>query len=65
MHILNVKQVANYLQVSEKTVYRYVAERKIPFVKHKGCKLFFIASDIDEWIRTGMVNSLGERYETN
>lgn len=47
--ILTVKQVADYLKVTERTIYRLAAAKKIPAFKVGGTWRFRKA-DIDSWI---------------
>ncbi len=48
--ILMIKDVAEYLKVTERTIYRLAAAKKIPAFKVGG-SWRFSRSDIDEWIR--------------
>ena len=48
--ILTIKQVANYLKVTERTIYRLAAAKKIPAFKVGGTWRFPRA-DIDNWIK--------------
>ena len=48
--ILTIKQVAEYLKVTERTIYRLAAVKKIPAFKVGGAWRFWRA-DIDSWIR--------------
>ena len=48
--ILTIKQVAEYLKVAERTIYRLAAAKKIPAFKVGGTWRFSRA-DIDGWIR--------------
>ncbi|MEQ8164717.1 MAG: helix-turn-helix domain-containing protein [Alphaproteobacteria bacterium] len=47
--IMTIKEVAEYLKLTEKTAYRLAAERKIPGFKVGGAWRFR-RSEIDEWI---------------
>ena len=47
--ILTIKQVAEYLKVTERTIYRLAAAKKIPAFKVGGTWRFR-ATDIDGWI---------------
>lgn len=47
--ILTIKEVAEYLRLVEKTVYRLASERKIPAFKVGGSWRFKKA-EIDKWI---------------
>lgn len=48
--ILTIRQVANYLKVTERTIYRLAAAKKIPAFKVGGTWRFS-TSDIDQWIQ--------------
>lgn len=48
--ILTIKQVAGYLQVTERTIYKLAAAKRIPSFKVGGAWRFSRA-DIDSWIR--------------
>ncbi len=48
--ILTIKQVAEYLKVTERTIYRLAAVKKIPAFKVGGTWRFSRA-DIDTWIK--------------
>jgi excisionase family DNA binding protein len=48
--ILTLKQVADFLKVTERTIYRLAAERKIPAFKVGGTWRFS-RTDLDSWIR--------------
>ncbi len=48
--ILTIKEVAEYLKVTERTIYRLAGAKKIPAFKVGGAWRFSRV-DIDEWIR--------------
>lgn len=48
--ILTLKQVASYLKVTERTIYRLAAAKKIPAFKVGGTWRFSRA-DIEDWIK--------------
>jgi len=48
--ILTIKQVADYLKVTERTIYRLAAAKKIPAFKVGGTWRFSRA-DLDQWIQ--------------
>lgn len=48
--ILTIKQVAEYLKVTERTIYRLAAVKKIPAFKVGGTWRFSRV-DIDSWIK--------------
>jgi len=47
--ILTIKQVAEYLKVTERTIYRLAGAKKIPAFKVVG-RWRFRKADIDRWI---------------
>ncbi|MDN5934626.1 MAG: helix-turn-helix domain-containing protein [Nitrosospira sp.] len=49
VEILTIKQVADYLKVTERTIYRLAAAKKIPAFKVGGTWRFSRV-DIDRWI---------------
>lgn len=49
--ILTIKDVAEYLKVTERTIYRLAAAKKIPAFKVGGIWRFRMA-DLDDWIAT-------------
>jgi len=57
----SLEQLVEYDPVnrSKATYYRYVRERLIPFHK-KGKNLFFLKSEIDEWLRSGRFRTIEE-----
>ncbi len=56
--ILTIKEVAAYLKVTERTIYRLAAEKKIPAFK-VGSTWRFPRSEIDQWIRQQTAGALG------
>lgn len=56
--ILTIKQVAEYLKVTERTIYRLAAAKKIPAFKVGGAWRFSLA-DIDRWIKQQSREGLG------
>ncbi len=57
--ILTIKQVADYLKVTERTIYRLAAAKKIPAFKVGGTWRFSRA-DIDSWIKQQSSVDLGD-----
>lgn len=49
--ILTVEEVANYLKLTKKTVYKLAADKKIPAFKI-GKFWRFKKTEIDEWIKS-------------
>jgi excisionase family DNA binding protein len=56
--IFTLREVAHYLKVTERTIYRLVAEHRIPAFKVGGSWRFRQA-DLDRWMRNQMY--LGEQ----
>jgi len=54
--VMTVREVAEYLKLTEKTTYRLVADGKIPGFKVGGAWRFRRA-DIDAWIETKKVEA--------
>lgn len=55
--ILTIKQVADYLKVTDRTIYRLAAAKKIPAFKIGGTWRFSRA-DIDGWIKQQSMEGL-------
>jgi excisionase family DNA binding protein len=67
--ILMIKDVAEYLKVTERTIYRLAAAKKIPAFKVGG-SWRFSRTDLDNWIREQTRSPTGEcrfqdRWELN
>jgi len=64
--ILTIKQVAEFLKVTERTIYRLAASKKIPAFKVGGAWRFAL-TDIDAWIRRQSIvdNDSGRSDETS
>ncbi len=60
--ILTIKQVAAYLKVTERTIYRLAAAKKIPAFKVGGTWRFSRA-DIDSWIKQQSMEGLDTSRE--
>ncbi len=51
---LDSRGAAEYLGLHRDTLRKLAAERAIPAVQDgRGCKLFFLRTDVDEWRRAG------------
>jgi len=51
--VLTLKEVADYLKATKRTIYRMVADRKIPAFKVGGSWQFQLV-EIDSWIKDRM-----------
>jgi excisionase family DNA binding protein len=56
--ILTIKEVALYLKVTERTIYRLAGAKKIPAFKVGGTWRFS-RSDIDQWIQQQSIGAEG------
>lgn len=54
--ILTIKQVDEYLRVTERTIYRLAAARQIPLFKVGGAWRFS-RTDLDDWIKQQSVRA--------
>lgn len=54
--VLDIKGAAEYLKVGEQTLYNWVNKRTIPHNK-RGRKLYFLRSELLEWLQDGHVNT--------
>jgi len=49
--IFSTKKLSNYLDISVNTIYRYVKNKNIPYHRIGGKNLFFIKSEIIDWMK--------------
>ena len=47
---MNVKQLAEYTQLSSRTIYNLVYQKKVPFKRISQKKVVFYKEEIDEWL---------------
>ncbi len=59
--IMTIKEVADYLKVTERTIYRLAAAKQIPAFKVGGSWRFSLA-DIDQWIKSQSSMPSDERH---
>lgn len=57
--IMNVEQVADYLNLAKATIYGHTMRRILPHSK-RGKRLYFVKSEIDEWIAKHRVKTYEE-----
>ena len=48
--VLNLKELSNYLGLSQSHIYKLTSEGKIPFYKPSGKNIYFDRVEIDKWI---------------
>ena len=53
--LLNVQEAASYLHIATSTLYRWVHQKKIKFVK-VGSRVLFSQDDLNEFINNNTVN---------
>lgn len=62
---MNVKEIAQYLGISESIVRRLVKDRQIPHLRIKGCIRFYVPK-VEEWLKLLTIETNGidtERQE--
>ena len=60
--IMTLPEVADYLKVAERTLYRLAASKKIPAFKVGGAWRF-TKSDIEAWIRSQVADESAKKKE--
>lgn len=56
--ILSFKEAAQYLDLSESSLYKLTSESKITFHKPNGGKLYFEKSDLNNWMLQNKIKSI-------
>lgn len=59
--LIDINQLAEYIGVSTHTIYLWVSQRKIPYVK-LGRNLRFRVDDIEQWIEENLYEQKAELY---
>ena len=54
--LLDISETARYLRISKSTLYRWVHQKKIKYIKI-GSRVIFSQSDIDEFINSNRTNT--------
>lgn len=49
---MTIEQASTYLNIAKPTIYGYVSNRAIPYIK-KGKKLYFETKELDTWLQEG------------
>lgn len=52
---MNAAEAANYLSMTKGLLYKLTSTHRIPFYKPMGKRIFFKASELDEWVNAGRV----------
>lgn len=58
---LTIEQACTYLNVAKPTLYGYVSNRFIPFIK-KGKKLYFERKELESWLHEGRKSTKKELF---
>jgi excisionase family DNA binding protein len=48
--ILSLAEACKYLELSKSTIYKLTHTNKIPFYKPNGKKIYFLKSDLNNWL---------------
>ena len=54
--LISVQELADKIKFNKLTIYRWVKERKIPFVKMPGNDIRFNKEKIENWIEARTIN---------
>lgn len=57
---LTIVEAAKYLSISESALYKKTSNKEIPYFVPGGKKIYFLKSDLDNWVLSGKVNSISE-----
>jgi len=57
--LLNITQAAEFINLAVPTVYTLASRKEIPFNK-KGKRLYFLKSELVDWIRSGRRKTIAE-----
>ncbi len=55
-NLLDIKEVARYLHIAKSTLYRWVNQKKIKYIK-VGSRVLFSQDDLNEFINNNTVNA--------
>ena len=64
VQLLNITEAANYLNVTVAALYTMTSRRLVPFNK-PGKRLYFLKSDLDQWIKSAKMNTYEEILKEN
>jgi excisionase family DNA binding protein len=59
--VLTVQQAAEFLDLTTQTVYGLVSDRKIPFSKPTGSRLYFSRLDLVDWLKSKKTITIQEQ----
>lgn len=61
--IMNASEAASYLGMTKGLLYKLTSTHRIPFYKPMGKRIFFKASELDNWVNAGRVPTNRELQE--
>ena len=61
--VLSIEQAAELLTLTTQTLYGLVSARKIPFSKPTGSRLYFLRSELIEWLKSNRTATVGEQAQ--
>lgn len=61
--VLTIQQAAALLDLTTQTVYGFVSARKLPFYKPTGAKLYFLRSELIDWLKSHRNSTIEERTQ--
>src|ERR1700743_710957 len=64
VQLLNITEAANYLNVTVPALHRRTSRRIVPF-NNPGKRLYFLKSDLDQWIKSAKMNTYEEILKEN
>jgi excisionase family DNA binding protein len=53
---MTVSEAAGFLEVSKPTIYRWINDERIPYIRH-GRYIRFVQSDLEQWIEARRVKA--------
>ena len=63
LELLDVNQAAEYLKLKSSYIYSLIHQKKIPYYKPLGKRVYFIKSELNKWIKESKNKSVGEVEE--
>lgn len=61
--IMNAAEAASYLSMTKGLLYKLTSTHRIPFYKPMGKRIFFKASELEDWVNAGRVPTTRELKE--
>ena len=54
---IGVQELSEWLGVKPKTIYNWIADSRIPYIKNKGHRPIFRIAEIEAWLKGGHVDA--------